>query len=284
MTFAIGCAIWAFKGWVGELFPSESRASDFLRLYAQRFLTVEGNTTFYSIPNAETVQRWAADTPEAFQFCLKLPRSFTHSGLLQPQHEPIQRFVEQMQGLGTRLGPLFAQLPPSYSPAYLADLEAFLAGLPHDRAEFALEVRHPDWFKPLPGDRLTQLLEQFGVGRVLLDSRPIYEVPDDPQLRSERKKPHLPLQPSLTAPFSLIRYISHPEMRVNQPFMETWLPLIDAWLRQGKRIYLFVHCPIEARSPANARYFQQQLEAFGAPVPPLPWNNLEQFPAQLSLF
>jgi uncharacterized protein YecE (DUF72 family) len=94
----------------------------------------------------------------------------------------------------------------------------------------------------------------------------------------------VPLQPVVTAPFSLVRFITHPEQKVNQPFIEEWVTLVDQWLRLGKRIYFFVHCPIEKYSPRNARHFQQLLEQHGAPVPPLPWNSIDQSPTQLSLF
>ncbi len=67
-----------------------------------------------------------------------------------------------------------------------------------------MEVRHPDWFKPPQAEALNECLKALGVGRVLLDTRPIYEVADDPQLDSERKKPRLPVSFSLTAPFCLI--------------------------------------------------------------------------------
>jgi uncharacterized protein YecE (DUF72 family) len=272
---------------VGELFPPGSPASDFLPLYSQRFTTVEGNTTFYSVPDAKTVARWAAGTPEGFQFCPKLPKQVTHGGLLQPQVAAAQQFVERMHGLATandtRLGPIFAQLPPSYSPDYFQDLQAFLTAIAHEQAEFALEVRHQDWFNPPHSHRLTDLLHRLGLGRVLLDTRPIYEVSDDPQLHSERKKPRVPVEFSVTAPFSLIRYISHPDPETNLPFLQDWLMHIDQWLRQGTRIYLFVHCPLEARSPANARYFHHLLEQHGAPIPPLPWDAIAQPPTQLSL-
>jgi uncharacterized protein YecE (DUF72 family) len=45
--FYIGCAVWAYKDWVGELFPPGSKSADFLSLYSRRLTTVEGNTTFY---------------------------------------------------------------------------------------------------------------------------------------------------------------------------------------------------------------------------------------------
>ncbi len=61
MNFFIGCAVWAYKGWVGELYPQGTRTADFLHLYSRRFTTVEGNTTFYAVPNQETVTRWGAE-------------------------------------------------------------------------------------------------------------------------------------------------------------------------------------------------------------------------------
>jgi uncharacterized protein YecE (DUF72 family) len=147
-----------------------------------------------------------------------------------------------------------------------------------------VEVRHPDWFREPHASTLTSVLERFGIGRVLLDTRSIYDGPDDLQIQSERRKPKLPLQPSITTPFSLVRFISHPQREYNQPFLEEWVTLIDSWLRQGIHIYFFVHCPIEARSPGMARYLQQLLEQRGVPIPPLPWNTLSPPPAQLSLF
>ncbi|BAZ67966.1 MAG: DUF72 domain-containing protein [Pelatocladus maniniholoensis HA4357-MV3] len=284
MSFFIGCAVWAYKGWVGELFPPGTRPADFLHLYSRRFTTVEGNTTFYATPNQETVARWATDTPPGFEFCLKLPRDITHNQQLQPYISDAGKFIERMRPLGKRLGPIFAQLPPSYAPTLIDDLTAFLSAWPHTEIPLALEVRHRDWFKEPHASNLTALLEKLGVGRVLLDSRPIYTGEDDPQLQSERRKPKLPVQFSITAPFSLIRFISHPNLEINQPFMTEWVTQIQQWLQQGKQIYFFVHCPIEERSPSTARYFQKLLAQSGVKVPPLPWDNLDSPPNQLNLW
>ena len=80
MNFRIGCAVWSYKGWVGDFYPPKSRSSEFLRLYSEVFSTVEGNTTFYAIPNQDTLKRWIAETPPSFKFCLKLPKQLTHQG------------------------------------------------------------------------------------------------------------------------------------------------------------------------------------------------------------
>lgn len=280
MTFRLGCAIWAYKQWVGDLFPPKSKASDFLNLYSRRFTCVEGNTTFYSIPDRATVDRWKSETPTGFKFCPKLPKTLTHTGKLAPSLPGALQFLELMQRLDDRLGVVFAQLPPSYSPANLKDLEAFLRGW--TGAKLALEVRHAQWFREPYRTQLNELLKELSIGRVLLDTRPIYECEDDPQLQSERKKPQVPLQPDITAPFSLIRYISHPS--INQMYLEEWVKRVDRALQQGTEIYFFVHCPIEERSPQNARSFQQLLEQNSVSVPALPWNQIEPPSAQMSLF
>ncbi|MGB3614980.1 MAG: DUF72 domain-containing protein, partial [Elainellaceae cyanobacterium] len=110
----------------------------------------------------------------------------------------------------------------------------------------------------------------------------IYAGSDDPQEHSQRRKPRLPLQPVVTAPFTIIRYISHPDLQRNQAYITQWATQISAWLTQGIDVYLFVHCPEEARSPAVVAAFHQALVSAAAPVPPLPWHRQET--EQLSLF
>ncbi len=294
LNFRLGLAVWAFKDWVGNFYPPKSQATNFLRLYGERMLAVEGNTTFYSVPSAEMVKRWADNTPPAFRFCPKLPRAVTHEGPLMAHLPAALSFLQLMQGLGTtpsqtRLGPVMAQLPPSYSPAALKDLENFLTAWPRDVAPIAVEVRHLDWFQEQPAADLAALLTRLGVGRVLLDTRAMYAWQDegdvDPQLHSPRRKPRVPLLMTATADFVIVRYISHPRLLRNHDYLLGWVSQVNEWLVQGKQVYFFVHCPMEVESPEIARYFQSALEKMATvSVPPLPWNKLDQPPDQLTLF
>ncbi len=285
LPFYIGCAVWAYQDWIGNFYPSGSRGADFLQLYSQRLTAVEGNTTFYSTPEPKTVQRWATKTAEPFRFCPKLPRSVTHDGPLVPHLQTAQQFSHLMQGLGPKLGPIFAQLPPRYSPRSWSDLAEFLEAW--SGARLALEVRHLDWFKPPDALRLDALLKRLDIGRVLLDTRAIYtwqRPAEDPQARSQRKKPRVPLIPTATTDFVLVRYISHPQLEQNYPFLQEWVGHVAQWLREGRTVYFFVHCPEEVHSPTIARYFQEQLEKAGVDVPPLPWSQIAPPPQQLGLF
>ena len=160
----------------------------------------------------------------------------------------------------------------------------FLKALAKETKALALEVRHLDWFNGVYESRLNNLLEELGIARVLLDTRPIYDSPDDPQIASERRKPKVPLHPCITSNFTLVRFISHPQQEYNQSYLQEWVRQIDSWLQQGIEIYFFVHCPVEERSPFTARSLQQMLEEQGVKVPALPWEQLESSPVQLRLF
>jgi uncharacterized protein YecE (DUF72 family) len=285
MPMSIGCAVWSYPGWVGEVYPPKTPAKDYLRIYSNHFPAVEGNTTFYAIPDRATIDRWIAQTPPGFKFCLKFPRAITHNGSLEPYLPAAQAFIAQMQALGDRLGVLFIQLPPNYAPsARFTDLTAFLTGLICRDVSIALEVRHLDWFKSPHREQLNELLHKLGIGRVILDSRPIYEATTDEKIAFECKKPRVPIELSLTAPFSLIRYISHPILSANQVWLEGWTSQLQSWLQQDTQLYMFVHCPIEARSPINARYLHEIFTQSGIALDPLPPPFIDDAPVQLKLF
>lgn len=281
--FRLGCAVWSYPGWVGSVYPPGTSGQKALRCYGDRFWAVEGNTTFYGVPAAATVQRWGELVPDGFRFCLKLPRDVTHQGPLADRLVAALAFAERAAALGDRRGPIFAQLPPSYGPTMAQDLRQFLADWRRSTdAALALEVRHRDWFLPLWRDRLNGWLRELGVGRVVLDTRPIYRgldlATEDPQRLSKRRKPDLPLHACVTADFAIVRWISHPEAARNEPYLREWCDRVLRWLDRGVQVYFFVHCPIEDHSPHTARAFQSLLEAATVPavqaIAPLPWNRL----------
>ena len=285
MPISIGCAIWSYPGWVGEVYPPKTPARDFLRVYSRHFPAVEGNTTFYAIPDKVVIDRWIAQTPSGFKFYLKFPRAITHNGLLEPYILPAQAFVTQMQELGDKLGVMFIQLPPNYAPSErLTDLTAFLTALSQQNVSIALEVRHLDWFKLPHRERLNELLTRLGIGRVILDSRPIYEADKSGEMVIACKKPQVPIDLTLTAPFTLIRYVSHPVQAANQIWLEGWAQQIQTWLQQDIHISMFFHCPIEVKSPINARYFHEVLVGRGVSIDPLPPRFIDDSPVQLNLF
>ena len=278
--------MWGYKEWVGEFFPPRTPQSDFLRLYSRKLTTVEGNTTFYAIPAAATVARWRAVTPESFRFCFKIPRSISHTPDLGNHRQETFFFIERMRGLGERLGTMFLQLPPAFSPVQTTQLRSFLEFWPAD-VRLAVEVRHGGFFEAEHAEALNKLLGEYKVARVLMDTRPIRVGPGEEQrvLQARERKPDLPLQVAITTDLTFVRYIGNPNVDVNNPFLETWARQLAQWLKQKVTAYVFCHCPFEIHSPAICFALYERIRAL-ASLPPLPWQpeRLDSGPEQGRLF
>ncbi len=138
--YYLGCPGWGEKTWVGRLFPAGTKDRDFLARYAEVFNTVEGNTTFYALPAADTVARWRASVPDSFRFCFKFPKTISHDRFLTDCDAELREFLARIAPLGETIGTLFVQLPPTFGPAALPKLRAFLDALPRDYT-YGVEVR-----------------------------------------------------------------------------------------------------------------------------------------------
>ncbi len=271
--FYIGCPMWANKEWAGNFFPEHTPSNDFLHLYSRKLNAVEGNTIFYALPSSETIARWCQETPPTFQICPKISRSISHGAQLENSKNETLLFIDRMHEFGTRLGPIFLQLPPAFGPAQLPQLEAFLNYWPTD-VHLAVEVRHPDFYTEQHALQLNTLLSQHKAARVMMDTRPIRigSTKEQQMLQARERKPNLPLQIVITADFTFLRYIGHPRMEVNVPLLDTWAQQIGQWLKQGTTTYVFCHCPFEKHSPDICAALYQRVSAL-VPLPPLNWRE-----------
>jgi uncharacterized protein YecE (DUF72 family) len=173
--FFLGCPVWACDHWRGSLYTSKAPRADWLKQYSHVFRTVEGNSTFYALPNLETARRWSETVPRGFQFSLKMPRSISHERRMRNTERELQAFLEVADVLDQRrcLGPSFLQLPPDFAPADREVLESFLRQLP-THLPWALEVRHFDWYDSGPNEWwLDDILRDLRIDKVLFDSRPL---------------------------------------------------------------------------------------------------------------
>jgi uncharacterized protein YecE (DUF72 family) len=273
MELYIGCPIWSNKEWVGNFLPARTPSTDFLRLYSRKLNAVEGNTIFYALPSSETIARWCQETPSTFRICPKVSRSISHEASLENSRKETLLFINRMRELGTRLGPIFLQLPPSFGIAHLPQLEAFLNYWPTD-VHLAVEVRHSDFYTEQHALILNTLLSQHKVARVMMDTRPIRIGSTEEQqvLQARERKPNLPLQIAATTDFIFLRYIGHPRMEVNVPLLDTWAQQIGQWLKQETTVYVFCHCPFEKHSPEICAALYQRVSAL-VPLPPLIWQQ-----------
>jgi len=167
----VGTSSWADPGFVEEWYPRGLPARDRLAWYAARFEAVEVNATFYALPDARTVRRWAEVTPPGFTFDVKLHRLLSRHAappdslpaamrervtvgprgrvVLTPELEAAVAgaTLEAVAPLAEqgRLAALLLQLSPAFAPRShrLEELDGLIERLaPHP---VAVELRHRFW-------------------------------------------------------------------------------------------------------------------------------------------
>jgi uncharacterized protein YecE (DUF72 family) len=109
----IGTSGWSYDHWTGPFYPDGLAAGDRLAHYAGRFSTVEINNSFYHLPEAGVVDQWRDTVPADFVFSAKASRYITHMKKLKDPHETVPPFLQRIDRLGDRLGPVLFQLPPA---------------------------------------------------------------------------------------------------------------------------------------------------------------------------
>jgi uncharacterized protein YecE (DUF72 family) len=158
----IGTAGWGVPSAVAPHFPSDGTH---LERYAARMNCAEVNSSFYRPHQRKTWEKWALATPAEFRFAVKAPKAITHDARLESCGPALHEFFGQVAGLGSKLGPILFQLPPSYVfderevCAFLQTLREMHGGA------VAFEPRNATWFSL----EVDEILRKFAVSRVAAD-------------------------------------------------------------------------------------------------------------------
>jgi uncharacterized protein YecE (DUF72 family) len=164
----VGTSGWSIPRASASDFPGDGAH---LERYGRRLGGAEINSCFYRSHAPRVYEKWAAATPEAFRFAVKLPKVITHDQRLVRARAPLETFLEETSALGARRGPILVQLPPSF--AFDARVVGRFLALLRSRHDGAVvcEPRHPTWAS-LAAEAL---LSQHRVARVATDPVPFPE-------------------------------------------------------------------------------------------------------------
>jgi len=152
MPMMIGTSGWQYRDWRGLLYPQGVPQRRWLEYYAERYLTVENNNSFYRLPSRETFESWRERTPDDFVMAVKASRYLTHVRRLRDPAEPVARLLGAAAGLGRKLGPVLLQLPPTLKAdvsaldGCLKEFRTAAAALGQQRLRVAVEPRHETWW------------------------------------------------------------------------------------------------------------------------------------------
>jgi uncharacterized protein YecE (DUF72 family) len=270
----IGTSGWSYRHWRGPFYPDGLPASRHLIFYAERFDTVEVNSSFYRPPAPDTARRWAERTPRGFDFSFKLYQKFTHPEMFlkatgrdpfelgRADVDEFRAGLEPIAAAG-KLGALLAQFPPSFTRE--PDTEEYLRWLLAAFRDYptAVELRHRSWSDDQP--RTVALLDEFGAAWAQID---------EPKFRLSIRQSFRPNAPGLyymrlhgrnaqqwwTHERSEDRYdylYSGDELK---PFAET----AQEARKAVRKAYLYMNNHFAAKAVANAAMLKRQL---GQPVP-----------------
>ena len=158
----IGCAGWSLSR---AALPEIMAEGTQLAKYASVFRAVEINSSFHRSHRTATYERWASTVPPSFRFSVKCPKTITHEKRLADCADLTAKFLDEIAGLGEKLGAVLVQLPPALE----LDIDVARVFFEWMRARYSgdvfVEPRHRTWFSPAA----TKLMYDLRIGRVAAD-------------------------------------------------------------------------------------------------------------------
>lgn len=153
-------------------YPEEFKDKSRLCFYSSLMNSIEINSSFYKIPMAATVAKWANDVPKNFQFTFKLFKEITHSKGLAFDPAAVKQFMDVISYTGDKKGCLLVQFPPSVRIGNIRQIGLLIQELRHYDAgkewNIAIEFRHVSLYHY----SIYRLLEDYEIGMVLQDKPP----------------------------------------------------------------------------------------------------------------
>jgi uncharacterized protein YecE (DUF72 family) len=265
-SILLGTSSFTASGWNGSFYPRGMKPSDYLGFYAERFHTVEVDSTFYACPTARTVENWNARTPDDFVFSVKVPRTMTHDKVLVECDAEFSEFLETMDILGPKLGPIVFQFP-FFATNVLRDrheftdrLVPFLKKLPADHT-FGIEIRNRNWLNA----EFADLLRDHQIALVLQD-------------RSWMLNPlELRFNP-ITAGWTYIRWLGDRKQIEAKTMtwdkvvvdrtaeLSSWVEFCYQIMKRGVLVYAYANNHFQGHGPATIEQFQSLWHEKGLPV------------------
>src|SRR5207237_640091 len=218
----IGTCSWADEALSKHWYPKGVSPKERLRYYAERFDTVEVDSTYYRLPSESMVEGWAERTPPGFVMHVKAFGLMTrHPVKLEVLPEDLRdempvdergrvdrpprelrgeifrRFLAALEPLrrAGKLGGILFQLPSYvvYKDRSLEYLEWAQEQLGGD--EMLVEFRHRSWLDDENREETLRFLERIGATYVTVDAP-----------KSDTAKNLIPTIPAVTSPTAYVRF------------------------------------------------------------------------------
>src|SRR4051794_11997496 len=296
----IGTCSWADEALTKHWYPKQVPAKERLPYYAERFSTVEVDSTYYRVPERSMVQGWADRTPEDFVMHVKAFGLMTRHPVRLEQLPPdlregmpvdergrvdrpprelraevFRQFLGALEPLreAGKLGGILFQLPP-----YIVWKKSSLDYLEWARDQLGsdamlVEPRHRSWFEEDVRSDLLRFLEEHGMAWVVVDAPKVdaKNVPDT--------------LVAVTSPMAYVRFHGRNAVTWNvrggsaaerfdhlydEDELREWVPALGELSEQAEEAYAFFNNNNQtngvAQAPAGAMLLKKLLEEENVPV------------------
>jgi uncharacterized protein YecE (DUF72 family) len=228
----IGTSGWSYRHWRDCFYQGVARA-DWLKFYAEQFLAVEINSTFYRLQRPQTFNKWFAATPATFRFSLKANHYLTHNKKLLDPDVAVGNEKNHATALKEKLAVVLWQLPRQLRKDK-PRLQAFIDALQEWReVRHTVEFRHASWFE----EDVADMLREAGIAACQSDAA------------------NWPLWRCVTTNLVYIRLHGHSRTyassySVNE--LAQWADQIIEWFKQGRDVHVYFDNDAECAAPFNA--------------------------------
>jgi uncharacterized protein YecE (DUF72 family) len=237
-TLRVGTSGFAYPAWAPLFYPAGTRGDALLAAYAARLCAVELSTTYYRQPTAAQAAAWAARTPPAFRFSVKLLRTGVLRAYATDPVETLAWLTAPLAAFGARLGTALLRIPEDRSRDD-ARLAALLAAWPRG-TPLALELQGADWHV----DEVFAIAGAHGAVVVCTET-------DD--------APNPPL--TVTGPFVYLRLRRE---RYGTVDLDAWAARLEPFLADGRDAFVFFRHDAHGATPGDAISLAARLPRYAA--------------------
>jgi uncharacterized protein YecE (DUF72 family) len=278
----IGTCSWADEALSKYFYPPKFPAKERLAYYAERFDTVEVDSTYYRLPSDSMVQGWADRTPDGFTMHIKafglmtrhpvkievLPEDLRDAMPVDDRGrvdrpprelrgEVFRRFLSALEPLRStgKLGGILFQFPPYvvYKDRSLEYLEWARSELGGD--EMLVEFRHRSWLDDENRAETLSFLESIGAAYVTVDAP-----------KSDTAKNLVPTVPAVTNGTAYVRFHGRNlgtwnkrggsaaerfDYLYSDEELAEWVPTLQELAQQSEQAYAFFNNNSTSEDPQN---------------------------------
>ena len=246
----IGMSGWSYKDWIETFYPKHLKSSEWLAYYSKTFNCTEINSSFYRLPQAQTIINWMDKVSKDFLFCPKMSRYLTHIKRLKEPEEPLQRFFGIFEPMQKQMGPVLIQLPKIVPFNYdIAKHFYQLLKKEYSCYEFAIEVRHESWMT----ETSYALMSKYNISFVISHSGN-----------------HFPYAEVITSKTIYVRFHGPGTLyntKYHHSTLKKYAALFKRWLKEGYELWVFFNNDWFCYGIENALMLRRYLEQ---PTPQVP--------------